>query len=135
MKSRSMFRTRYIVLVALGGALAYTYRRALSDHVDGDPGWLSFVAVWLPAAILLGLAVAYIAPAVAWRIRGSRASASAGRERSVFSVGGSFYLWVAPFAFAAVGGALLARGDYVAGVFFGTLALVIRPLHRRFTKR
>ncbi len=126
-----MFRSRYIVLVSVGGALSYTYRVALGDHIDGDSGWLTFVAVWLPAAVLLGLAVAYIAPAVAWRLRGSQAAASAGRERSVFGAGGSFWVWVVPFALAAVGGGLLAQGDWLAGVILCLLALVVGPLYRR----
>lgn len=130
-----MFRSKYIVLVAVGGALAHTYRVALGDHLQtGDPGWAGFVAIWLPAAIVLGVGVAYVAPALAWRFRGARAAASAGRERSVFGVGGSFYVWVLPFALALVGGGLLARGDLIAGVVLVLIALAVRPLHRRLAR-
>lgn len=59
-----MWSRRYTVLICLGAALAYTYRVALSN--DPDPsGWLFFVAVWLPFAILAGLAVVYLWPRLA----------------------------------------------------------------------
>jgi len=130
-----VFRPRYLLLVCLGGALSYTYNFALGDYVDGDPGWLIFATVWLPAAILLGLVVAYIAPAIAWRIRGARAAASADRERSVFGIGRSFYVWVAPFALAAVGGGLLARGDWLAGTLACLLAVLVRTLPSYVARR
>jgi hypothetical protein len=119
------FRLRYLVLVALGGAFADTYTRALRDYSDGEPGWLTFVAIWLPAAILLGLLVVFIGPAIYWRLRGAQAAASAGRQRSIFGVGGSFYTWVAPFSLALTGGALLAREDWLPGAILAALALLI----------
>jgi hypothetical protein len=60
-----MWTRRYIVLISLGAALAYTYRRALHNHLDDPSGWVFFVAVWLPSAILLGLFVTYAWPRVA----------------------------------------------------------------------
>jgi hypothetical protein len=105
----TLFHAKYIVLVCLGGALADLYVRVLSDQPEAATGWLGFVVIWLPAAILLGSGVAYVAPAVRWRLKGARAAASAGRERSVFGVGGSFFKWVLPFALAGVAGVLLAR--------------------------
>jgi lipopolysaccharide export LptBFGC system permease protein LptF len=59
-----MLSRRYIVLVAFGGALAFVYRVALRDHLDDPSGWPFFVAVWLPFAVLLGLAVTYGWPAL-----------------------------------------------------------------------
>jgi hypothetical protein len=123
-----VFRTRYIVIVCLGGALSYTYRVALGDHIAGAPGWLSFVVVWLPSAILLGLVVAYIGPAIAWRIRGAKVVASARDERFPFGAMGRFlYLWALPLALAGAGGVLLAR-DSVWGLAPVALALLVRPL-------
>jgi hypothetical protein len=107
-----VFRSRYIVIVCLGGALSYTYRVALGDHIAGASGWLSFVAIWLPSAILLGLAVAYIGPAIAWRVRGAKAAASARRERFAVATAKRFLRkWALPLVLVGVGGFLLARGE------------------------
>ena len=51
---------RLIVLISLAGALAWIYRRAVIDHVQGDlSDWQAFVLIWLPASVVLGLALAY----------------------------------------------------------------------------
>jgi hypothetical protein len=55
-------RFRYIVLVALGLALAGAYRRGWLRNAEDLEGWQGFLTVWLPAAILLGLGVAFAWP-------------------------------------------------------------------------
>ena len=60
-----MWDRRYIVFIALGMALAGTYRRAAGDNVEDLDGWLAFLTIWAPAAVLLGLGVVYAWPAVA----------------------------------------------------------------------
>ena len=60
-----MWSRRYAVLIALGGALAYTYRVALRDHLEDPSGWIFFVAVWLPFALLVGVGAVYAWPRLA----------------------------------------------------------------------
>jgi hypothetical protein len=43
---------------------------------------------------------------------------------------GSLYPWIAPFVFAMVGAALLAKESYLAGAFFVAAAALVRWLHQ-----
>jgi hypothetical protein len=104
-----MFRAKYLILVAAGGALADLYVRVLRDQPDAVTGWTGFVMIWLPSAIVIGLVIVYVAPAVRWRLRGARAEAASGREHGFLGVGSSFFGWVATFALAALVGFALAR--------------------------
>jgi len=110
------------VLVALGLALARTYRVAVGDFLGDDSGWLTFVAVWLPVAVLLGVGVVYVWPALVWRLRGERAAASAGRKRRI-GAAGSPIAWIAALALALSAGYWFAEGDLVMGAIAGVLAV------------
>jgi hypothetical protein len=57
---------RFIVVIALGAALAAAYRRGFLRNIEDPSGWLAFVSVWLPTSVVLGLAVAYLWP---WAVR------------------------------------------------------------------
>jgi hypothetical protein len=64
-----MHERRWIVLIALGLALAGAYRRGFRLNFGDSEGWEGFVTVWLPCAIVLGLGVAYLWPWVVGRWR------------------------------------------------------------------
>jgi hypothetical protein len=68
---------RWIVIVSVAGALAYVYRKALIDHWQGElTSWIAFVLLWLPASVVLGLAIAYAWP---WAVRKWRSRKRQGR--------------------------------------------------------
>jgi hypothetical protein len=72
-----MWRDRRLyALVCLGIIMGWCYRRGLRHFGDDPGGWMAFVTVWLPTAVLLALFVAYGYPALRrwWgtRTRGGR---------------------------------------------------------------
>ena len=66
-----MWSRRWVFLIAAGSGLAAAYRHALRDDVSGDlaGGWDGFLLIWAPAAIVIGLGIAYAAPWVSERWR------------------------------------------------------------------
>jgi hypothetical protein len=56
---------RFYALVLAGWALAACYRIVLRRTHEDLSTWTAFVVVWLPCAILIGLAIAYGVPALA----------------------------------------------------------------------
>lgn len=53
--------------------MSWSYRAGLRHLRDDPSGWMTFITLWLPTAILLGLVVAYGHPALRrWWHRRSR---------------------------------------------------------------
>jgi hypothetical protein len=59
-----MWSRRWVFLAAAGAGLAAAYRKAVRDDAAGDlaAGWDGFLLIWVPAAVIIGLGIAYIAP-------------------------------------------------------------------------
>jgi hypothetical protein len=61
---RWLDRRTYLLVIA-GLCLSWSYRYALRRTHDDLSTWTAFVGLWLPLAILVGLAIAYGFPVVA----------------------------------------------------------------------
>lgn len=59
-----MWDRRLFAVLCLGAFLSWSYRVGL-NHLGGDlSAWTAFVTLWLPTAIVLGIVVAFLIPAV-----------------------------------------------------------------------
>jgi hypothetical protein len=64
-----MWNRRVYVLVCAGLFMSWSYRVGLRHLRDEPSGWMAFVTLWLPTAVVLGLLIAYGVPRAArWRM-------------------------------------------------------------------
>jgi hypothetical protein len=61
-----------IAVVALGSLAELVYRVAWSDLNDDPSGWIAFVTLWLPTAVILGILLAFAIPALYRRLSNRR---------------------------------------------------------------
>lgn len=108
---------RVYVLFCLGWFLALGYRDALLNQSFDSSGWLAFVAIWLPAAILVGLLVTFIVP---------RFSRSARVAQTTTRTASNPRSWILPGIFAIAAGVLLAAGHPIGGAILAVLAFLVR---------
>jgi hypothetical protein len=64
-----MWDHRLLALIALGSLAELVYRVAWNDLNDDLTGWVAFVTLWLPIAVILGALFAFMVPAIGQRLR------------------------------------------------------------------